>query len=326
MAEKTDQEILNEFGPLYNRFGNQTTTPALLAHYTSIRAVERILQSNEIWLSNPLFMNDHQEMRFGINEGGRLFSTEKILKRAGVTADRMEYLRQCFVHFYQAFDSNEAFDTYVFCLSRHEPGNTDGLLSMWRGYGKHGSGAALIFDPNAIEPVVTSPLIVSEVRYASDADRSAELERMLEEWADITAQADIPTGKLFLAAHAAFAAVKAYALTSKHKGFSEELEWRVIYVPDRDQQKVLKPFLKYDIGERGVEPKLKFPMRHIEGVSAADLSFEKLLRGIILGPSASSPLAKRSVERMLETIGKPHFKDLVQSSGIPLRPVSGTSF
>jgi hypothetical protein len=41
----------------------------LLAHYTSIDVIEKILRSEEIWFSNPLFMNDLDEMRFGMLEG-----------------------------------------------------------------------------------------------------------------------------------------------------------------------------------------------------------------------------------------------------------------
>jgi hypothetical protein len=47
--------------------------------------------------------------------------------------------------YFQSFDMNDAFDTYIFCLSEHDRSHTDGLLSMWRGYGQHGSGVALVF-------------------------------------------------------------------------------------------------------------------------------------------------------------------------------------
>jgi hypothetical protein len=80
----TDQQILELFSPLNASFLNtdrQSKSPPLLAHYTSIKVMERILQSNEIWFSNPLFMNDLQEVRFGLNEGTRLFSNAELLKK-----------------------------------------------------------------------------------------------------------------------------------------------------------------------------------------------------------------------------------------------------
>ena len=94
------------------------------------------------------------------------------------------------------------FDTYVFCLSEHDRANTDGLLSMWRGYGQHGNGSAIVFDAGAVTLAPTSPLIISKVSYASDRDRTTQLEERLEQWASLAQQARLPNEKLFLVAHA----------------------------------------------------------------------------------------------------------------------------
>jgi hypothetical protein len=69
-----------------------------------------------------------------------------------------------------------------------------------------------------------------------------------------------------------------------------------------------------------VEPKLKFKLQPIPDLSAPDLSLEKLLVKILLGPNASSLLTKKSVERMLDKAGRPNLASRVQSSTIPLRP------
>jgi hypothetical protein len=203
----TDQQILELFSPLNASFLNtdrQSKSPPLLAHYTSIKVMERILQSNEIWFSNPLFMNDLQEVRFGLNEGTRLFSNAELLKKAAVTDARAALLHHAFSHFFREFDTQDVFDTYVFCLSEHNKTNTDGLLSMWRGYGQHGDGVALVFDAGAVTEVPTSPLIVSQVSYASDGERVSQLEALLHHWAEISERANIPDNKLYVAVHVAF--------------------------------------------------------------------------------------------------------------------------
>jgi hypothetical protein len=70
MAEDTDQELFEIFNPLFpRRTFAEGARPPLLAHYTSIKAMEAILKTNKVWFSNPLFMNDLQEVRFGITEG-----------------------------------------------------------------------------------------------------------------------------------------------------------------------------------------------------------------------------------------------------------------
>jgi len=73
MTANPDAQALQSFlGPL---FADLEGTPQfydqkpLLAHYTSIGALEAILRNNELWFSNPLYMNDLEEVRFGINEG-----------------------------------------------------------------------------------------------------------------------------------------------------------------------------------------------------------------------------------------------------------------
>ena len=111
--------------------------------------MESILETGRVWFSNPLFMNDHQEVRFGIREGHRLFFNMDLLKKAVSTDQRIGIVGNAFTTFFGNFDANEVFDTYVFCLSEHALSNMDGLLSMWRGYGNHGDGVALVFDSKA---------------------------------------------------------------------------------------------------------------------------------------------------------------------------------
>ena len=40
----------------------------LLAHYCSIATLEKIVSNQEVWLSNPLFANDFEELRFGARD------------------------------------------------------------------------------------------------------------------------------------------------------------------------------------------------------------------------------------------------------------------
>ena len=122
----------------------------LLAHYTSIDVLEKIMRSGEIWLSNPLFMNDLEEVRFGIQQGATLFLQNPLVVEACGSPNRAQILANAFRHYYTQFDQEHAFDTYVFCLSQHGSANTDGRLSMWRGYGGQGNGAALVFNTNFV--------------------------------------------------------------------------------------------------------------------------------------------------------------------------------
>jgi len=321
----TDEEIAAFFSVLVVDIDDLDfliETRPLLAHYTSIGVREKIMKTDEIWLSNPLFMNDLEEVRFGLQQGARLFLHNESVAQACGTTNRVLLLRNAFSHYYNQFDQEHAFDTYVFCLSEHDPANTDGLLSMWRGYGGHGNGAALVFNTTFITRAEDTPLLLTRVHYDSAERRIEWLNTKLQKWCDILTNSSIPDDKLHIAAYLFFQTIKFFALKSKHDGFREEREWRIIYMPERDPQGVWKDKFKlhYLIGARGVEPKLIFKIAPLDPLYM--WTFSSILDKIILGPSLSSWLARRSIARMLETVGKAEFRQKVSASGIPLRPTS----
>jgi hypothetical protein len=94
----------------------------------------------EVWFSNPLFMNDIEEVRFGLNTGANLFMTSTEIESACGTKERFDRLKTTFNHYYEVFANDHVINTYVFCLSEHAKDDLDGLLSMWRGYGGNGNG------------------------------------------------------------------------------------------------------------------------------------------------------------------------------------------
>jgi len=77
----TYTEVVRLFEPLYSVTVKEENYPKqrpLLAHYTSMAVLEKIIRDEEIWFSNPLFMNDLEEVRFGIYNGAsRFFASRK---------------------------------------------------------------------------------------------------------------------------------------------------------------------------------------------------------------------------------------------------------
>jgi hypothetical protein len=186
---------------------------------------------------------------------------------------------------------------------------------------RHGSGAALVFNTNFVtDQNLTSPLIVTKVHYASGESRVQWLNDRLNQWCEKLRIMGLSDEQLPLAAGSFFHLLKFFALKSKHDGFVEEEEWRLIYLPERDREGKFKDKIKfhYVVGPRGVEPKLIFKIQPLDPVQT--WKFADILDRIILGPSLSSWLARRGVERMLETVGKREFRLKVSVSQIPLRP------
>jgi hypothetical protein len=181
-----------------------TAENPLLAHYTSMQVLSRILETEEIWMSNPLFMNDTEEMIFGLQQGRDTFAKSPIVKQACGTASRLTQVQSLFSFWYDAFERDRSLEVYVFCLSRHEPGDHDGILSMWRAYGAQGSGAALIFNTCHFEADQRSPLMIAKVRYMNYQERFAAVAGKIEQWCDILKNSAIPDDQLDGAAFSLF--------------------------------------------------------------------------------------------------------------------------
>lgn len=181
----------------------------LLAHYTTIQTVEKIICSKEIWFSNPLYMNDYQEVSFGLLETDRLLRQNSDVARILGSPENSSAFFTAYNHYRQEYIDRHLPDTYIFCLSEHSPDDHDGLLSMWRGYGGNGNGAALVFDTGQLNVVPTSPLIVAKVEYATTGQRHEWIERKLLQFSQILQQLSLPRDQLHQAAFFSFHKIQA---------------------------------------------------------------------------------------------------------------------
>jgi hypothetical protein len=311
---------LNE--ALWGDLPEETSFPAsrpLLAYYTSVEVLEKILVHNEMWFSNPLYMNDWEELQYGMNIGALQFRTNSPLIEASGSDEVHRKLVAYFDHLFYDFDTKHAIDTYVLCFSKHSPENNDGLLSMWRGYGARGSGVALVIDTTKLGTIKNSPLILSNVHYASRQQRLEWIDSKLAQLAKIVRAQPKTDENLYCVAHSWIERLKLFSLFTKHNGFSEEQEWRVVYMSERDTTNALSSMLGYLVTARGVEPKLKLKLTALPGVVDSSVSIEVLTDRIILGPSISTVLAENSVRKMLRLNGKASLAERVMASSIPYR-------
>lgn len=241
-----DDEVWRLFNSLFDDMIGESGFPntrPLLAHYTSMQVVESMLAHDEIWFSNPLVMNDFEEVRFGYMHGARLAKESSDVQEALRTSERHSRFTFALEYFISDFERTNLLDTYVFCLSEHSANDRDGLLSMWRGYGGNGRGAAVVIDTAKIQEVGESPLLILRVKYGSAEERLAWIEQKIAEFAEILTKNDIPDEQIHLAASQLHEVIKMIALTTKYHGFKEEREWRVVYLSDRDDEDKLKDML-----------------------------------------------------------------------------------
>lgn len=299
--------------------GEYPKVKPLLAHYTSLPNLENILKNNQLWLSNPLFMNDIEEVRFGVNNGVEIVRSHDALKVALGTDPRREAFYSHFDLVFQEYGADHVLDLYVLCFSVHDPDAKDGKLSMWRGYGNQGKGAAIVLDVGLLPDDLDTPLALGKVHYGTQEERRRKISSKTDEVAVFIAKNNIPDKFLYETAAALFKRVYLAAVFTKHIGFLEEDEWRLVYFKDQDKDVSLGKYFSYFNGPDGMQPKMKLPVNDILEGLGANLTLSGWIHSIIIGPSASSPLVKRSIERMLESIGKEDLKSKVHASGIPFR-------
>ena len=143
--------------------------PSLLYHYTSFDSSKKILEGNSIRFTHINFMNDRQEMRYGLDmfyelvrlliknekdERIRYFlhvlfcsivaTFENERKRSGLFSSLKD---NCFdkdnPEQYAVFNEGTPKDFYVACFSAEGAKNS---LPMWHMYAGHGTGVCLGFD------------------------------------------------------------------------------------------------------------------------------------------------------------------------------------
>jgi len=292
----------------------------LLAHYTSLEVIEKIIRDNLLWFSNPMFMNDRAEVTFGMETGIQTALANQAMRRSLKSDANVSTFNDALRAFYGQFSEKHLIDTYVFCLSRHDENNTD-VLSMWRAYGGRGTGAAIVFDPNALSNKEETPFIAAPVAYRSPADQQKWMESLVHRAALIFEKSDYTARHAIDVAWHFFNRLLIYALFTKHYGFREEQEWRIVYLKIRDPQDTCKPMRKYLNGPRGIEPKLHFAGEGLKSIDGADIKFDRLIKSIIIGPTNAYALAQQSFCRMLELLDKSHLVNSVCVSRIPLRPL-----
>jgi hypothetical protein len=297
----------------------------LLAHYTSLQNVENILVSGKIWLSNPLLMNDLEEVRFGLHHGLDIVRASDSLSDALGTDQRRRTFHQAIDEEFETYGSEIVHDLYVTCFCVHEREDGDGLLSMWRGYGNRGKGAAIVFDTSVLPLPETTPMILGPVWYGTEEQRKTKITEKVNEVAAFIRANMVPDEYVGSLAVEFFERLCLFSVFTKHIGFREENEWRLVYWKSRDQRDsdnapvFYEKYFDYFNGADGIQPKLKLPVDELLKAMDPDLSLLDLVHSIIIGPTSASPLVEKSVARMLKNIGKPNLIEKVRSSTIPFR-------
>ena len=293
----------------------------LLAHYTSLPVLEKILISKEIWMSHPLLMNDREEMQAIIDAGAYRIAMWPQLRSACRTQERYEHLIQAFNVARSQYITFARHYTFAVCFAEHRANDDDGKLSMWRGYGANGNGVALVFDTAKIDPAdgpAPSPFVLSNVVYLDNMQRTGWIDDTLTRLTALIQSHEPPLADLEKASLRYFERLKLFGLFTKHKGFAEEDEWRFVYMGERDPEGKFQHLLTYLIGPNGPRPKMRVPFVDTTNIGNGGLTLDNLVNRIILGPTLNDQLSLLAVTKMIEQADA-NLLPRLRVSGIPFR-------
>jgi Protein of unknown function (DUF2971) len=209
------------------------------------------------------------------------------------------------------------FDTYLTCISEHRNKEDPfGRLSMWRGYGET-TGVALVMNNSPfLTPSDALKAYTSPVAYPDQKEFEKQFGRVvnnIESEIDFLKQKDRQLVKNYLFRMLVFAAV-----STKHPGFEEEKEWRIVYFPRLEKSDYLVKDIQVIQGVP--QPIYKIPLKDIPDEVLAGAKIPALINRIIIGPTKYPPQAIWEAFRdLLAEAGVENPDDRVVASEIPLR-------
>lgn len=302
---------------LAQRLKSLINQEGLVAHYTTAENGISILSNESLWLRSASLMNDFSEIDHGCsclryalrsNCGARL---ERLVDNIFPGA-----WDNIFSRIQDAISLSRNF-TYITSLSEHYPHEEHGRLSMWRAYGGQRAGVALLFDPyafykrsNFMGADFFPVQYVEEIGFLQLFEIVLEdLERSMDQWSGCSQNVleDNVVNWIFI-----------LVLTTKHPGFSEEREWRVInYTRSRLNSRI--SMIHKCIS--GIPQSIGlFSLESAEDESTPSFNINDHLRKILLGPCNQPFQVRSAFDSVVYSKGFNHNDQLISYSGIPLRP------
>ena len=329
LADMTQEELLERLGPVFQpyvarKIAEAKSTGQRFVHYTSCDAALSIIENNAIWLRNATLMNDFSEIQHGLGclqaywqkRGENLRQAIAAINPQGIDAITKSFDANVF---------NLLNNTYVISVSEHHPSEDEfGRLSMWRAYGQN-TGAALVFNngpilsqTSAISAVTIPVMYAFEDEFADHMDEMAS--KIIEE-GDLLREieaAQLAYDGTSMISESMERVFRYACVSTKHPGFREEREWRVVYQPGFNAtlpDRIMPASCTLNGVPQNIH-KLIFQNYPDEGFVGATLP--EILNRVIIGPTAHPYVVFSRMFDALQSKGV-NTENLLVNSQIPLR-------
>lgn len=288
-------------------------------YYTNADVAISILSRCEIWMRNASVMNDFSEISHGMDCLTAAYhgASGDVLNRA-LDAAHPGLSKEVAV-FFDSWSPAIRLDTYMTCLSEHRGGDEDlrGRLAMWRAYGGTTGvaivmkGAAMFSPSNALD-VLSSPVFYGDS--AAFAGEFMKVAKRVEAEVDFLKLWDRDSIK-----NAVFQTLRFAVLCTKHPGFADELEWRVIGSPTMHPSRRVSSVVEVVRGVPQIVLKIKLENVPEEGL--VGLAPPELIDRIIIGPCEFPFVTHAAFYRLLTDLKVPDPQKKIFRSDIPLRHI-----
>lgn len=319
MSQQFDDALLPEWWEIHYQ-----KMPEYLYHYTTGGGLVGIFESNKIWASNVLYMNDRSEVLYGIWLAKNIIKDRKERATTQATKDFLTGLEN------MLDPTRWLFDFYAACFCAK-----DDVLSQWRGYAGMGNGYALAVFPEELEKGsgngIAPNIGLRKVIYDEETQKAfvtAAISKACDLFEDETSKGRIENLPLvFRLQRKIFERLLECIVCFKDEAFREEEEWRMVHklrsvneenrktkhtLPPTDED--IAPLKFRDVGGR-IVPYVELDFSSSNKPNPGKLPIEAVRHGPALIPE----LAKKSLALMLEKYGY-EGSIYIEGSDVPLRP------
>lgn len=284
-------------------------------YYTNAETAYRLIANKEIWMRSTSTMNDYSEVEHGFeclnaaynSEAGNAFTSAINNHFPGLANEVVDHFNR-----WLPVIRNQ---TYIACLSEHpEDEDQNGRLSMWRAYGGR-AGVAIVINaaPLFVQAdgvgVYSSP-VAYRTQSQVEEDLRVVTQRVLDGARYIEELGRDATRDIL------FNMFRFSVLCTKHPGFREEREWRVIASPIMNSSPLLTESVEVISGVPQRIQKLKFDNYPSLGVN---LDIPHLLNRVVIGPCEHPLAVLFALREALGKSGVQNPEEVVYVSELPLR-------
>ena len=285
-------------------------------HYTSAAAAMSILKTKTVWMRKTSCMKDFMEVQHGLECLAQAYHGEAGNRFKATLNDMFSGISDEIEKLFNAWQPHLRNDTYITCLSEHLIAEDSfGRLSMWRAFSGTTGVALVLNNAPFLNPSDALKAYTSPVAYLDDEAFQQELAKIAD---GIKANADfIHTQGWEAVISYVFNAFKFAALCTKHPGFREEMEWRIIYTPTMEKSEHLVNEIEVIGGTP--QPIYKIPLKNIPKDGLIGIDIPELLERIIIGPTEYPSAMREAFEILLADAGVDDPANRIYVSNIPLR-------